>query len=407
MSSVFTHLTTMSGPLSSLFIRLFLTLCGIVTTASALALRPPVTLLSKVRLSAASDYDKLEGEKRVNLKIDLDSAKVASMETLDFGEKKAYCRCWLSGTFPLCDGSHLKHNVAMNDNVGPLIISVPAAEIKDVDKTVEGRKKRVLIGYYATSITYLVYAARYLAISGAQSFPVQVASGYVLAAGIACILASAVRGGRLSSDTYKRLNLSLLGYGLLGGVGWGLVQLSHTRAEFVSPLLLAPFFATVNAIKGYTYGVLGINKAGKASILGDFKHGVTTTAKGYLAVPKNAKAAGYLGATWMLTIMKLAKLVETVRLIHGGASGLIVYSRVSRFARYTIMASVMYTLKDAADRDRLDGTTFIELNFLSSVVLAALASYLGIFTPLGGAAALFSVFSAFNGVTALVKKRQS
>ena len=108
----------------------------------------------------------------------------------------------------------------------------------------------------------------------------------------------------------------------------------------------------------------------------------------------------------MLTIMKSAKLVEIFRLINGGASGLIVYSRVSRFARYAMMASVMYTLKDAADRDRLEGTTFIELNFLSSVVLAALASYFGFVTPIGGAAAAFAVFSAWNGVAAVGKKRQ-
>jgi hypothetical protein len=30
-----------------------------------------------------------------------------------------------SGTFPLCDGAHMKHNEATGDNVGPLIVSTP------------------------------------------------------------------------------------------------------------------------------------------------------------------------------------------------------------------------------------------------------------------------------------------
>ncbi|KAJ1290842.1 hypothetical protein BS78_02G273600 [Paspalum vaginatum] len=34
----------------------------------------------------------------------------------------AYCRCWRSGTFPLCDGAHAKHNKATGDNVGPLLV---------------------------------------------------------------------------------------------------------------------------------------------------------------------------------------------------------------------------------------------------------------------------------------------
>lgn len=31
-------------------------------------------------------------------------------------------RCWRSGTFPLCDGTHVKHNKATGDNVGPLLV---------------------------------------------------------------------------------------------------------------------------------------------------------------------------------------------------------------------------------------------------------------------------------------------
>ncbi|KAM4774736.1 CDGSH iron-sulfur domain-containing protein 1 isoform 3-T3 [Cyanocitta cristata] len=59
----------------------------------------------------------------VNPRIQKDNPKVVhAFDMEDLGDKAVYCRCWRSKKFPLCDGSHTKHNEETGDNVGPLII---------------------------------------------------------------------------------------------------------------------------------------------------------------------------------------------------------------------------------------------------------------------------------------------
>merc|ERR1711918_262320 len=71
----------------------------------------------------------------INESIDKDSPKVVhtitvsdlledkgTVKALGVGKKAVMCRCWKSGTFPLCDAAHVKHNKETGDNVGPLII---------------------------------------------------------------------------------------------------------------------------------------------------------------------------------------------------------------------------------------------------------------------------------------------
>ncbi|XP_069779220.1 CDGSH iron-sulfur domain-containing protein 2 [Narcine bancroftii] len=67
---------------------------------------------------------KQQKDSLINLKIQKENPKVVNeinIEDLQF-TKAAYCRCWRSKTFPVCDGSHNKHNELTGDNVGPLII---------------------------------------------------------------------------------------------------------------------------------------------------------------------------------------------------------------------------------------------------------------------------------------------
>nr|CAG4642215.1 EOG090X0JRY [Eurycercus lamellatus] len=60
---------------------------------------------------------------QVNLSLKKEESKVVDqIDVEDIGDKKVFCRCWRSATFPYCDGSHNKHNTTTGDNVGPLII---------------------------------------------------------------------------------------------------------------------------------------------------------------------------------------------------------------------------------------------------------------------------------------------
>ncbi|KAL5728236.1 hypothetical protein ACHQM5_001348 [Ranunculus cassubicifolius] len=56
----------------------------------------------------------------INPQIRKDEAKVVDFVVASELAKPltAYCRCWRSGTFPLCDGSHVKFNKESGDNVG-------------------------------------------------------------------------------------------------------------------------------------------------------------------------------------------------------------------------------------------------------------------------------------------------
>lgn len=79
--------------------------------------------------SGKSD-SKSSGKLRVNRSVKLEKDKVVDfMDVTDVEElitkgkgKCLVCRCWKSKKFPLCDGSHVKHNKETGDNVGPLVL---------------------------------------------------------------------------------------------------------------------------------------------------------------------------------------------------------------------------------------------------------------------------------------------
>ncbi|MCS6844117.1 MAG: CDGSH iron-sulfur domain-containing protein [Caldilineales bacterium] len=48
-------------------------------------------------------------------------------ETVPQGKTVAFCRCWHSGKFPYCDGTHKQLN-AQGENVGPVVVTAGTAE---------------------------------------------------------------------------------------------------------------------------------------------------------------------------------------------------------------------------------------------------------------------------------------
>jgi hypothetical protein len=69
----------------------FLAAALIFQSVGAFMVAPPQAMQTSKLF--AGDYEKMDGESKINLKIDLDSPKVATMDDIEKG-KKVYCRCW-------------------------------------------------------------------------------------------------------------------------------------------------------------------------------------------------------------------------------------------------------------------------------------------------------------------------
>jgi len=247
-----------------------------------------------------------------------------------------------------------------------------------VEKKLAGRKKRLKMGYQLASITYTATSLLSLMSWGsltASAFYYVVGGGPLSMAVILYILKGAATNDRLGSDTYKRLNVAVISYALIQ------LLIPAGNMEWPLPIFLkaSGFLALVNGIKGYGYGCLGWDKSKDMSaVLTDTKEGIKSTMQGMTTI--KAKSLDYMFGTLLLGSMTFLKLKELCTMLFFSSSetvtSLSIFTRLSKLARFGLMTTIMYTLKDASDRDRLSGTTFVQLNFMAAAAFLSIALYL-------------------------------
>ena len=275
------------------------------------------------------------------------------------------------------------------------------------EKKLEGRKKRVIMGYKAIIASYVALAGFVLTKGGISKFPLFFTFGNLsLPIGIAYILMGAATNDRLSSDTYKRLNLGLLQYGLLGGLTVGIAATTLQT----NPLAYLPFvLSMINSIKGYAYGALGWDKkSSSSSLVQDFGALIKSTNQALITKPKTVQSVCYLVTALLVGTLKISKAVDMVKIIRNG-SGLPSLSPVlSQYNRLAFLTIAVVTLKDACDRDRLSGTTFIQINYLGGLIMAANSAFMGgLTTSMGATAALLSVFLTLSGLSSYFERSKA
>lgn len=217
--------------------------------------------------------------------------------------------------------------------------------------------------------------------------------------GLSFILAHAASHDRLNSDTYKRMNMAMLAQGLLG-----LVVVSLGPRLNV-PYIVAYGLTCINTMKGYTYGVLGLDKqGGMQSLVEELTAGSKSLVGGFFKLPTKPVAILYQIATYSISAMKLIKVKEIYESLQSGSP---IAGSVARLNRLILLSLMSYTLKDAADRDRLGGSTFIKLNYLSAVgfMINAIYNTGGLATPYGAIQAFFAAFFAFNGLASYMRNQ--
>ena len=246
------------------------------------------------------------------------------------------------------------------------------------------------------------------------------AMGFAMAARLSSILRTAHTEHRLASDTYKRLNIGLLGFNTIGilAIPGEAAMMVQRRLPFkIVPLLLLSLVrvwgwwtawhgwssvipksihrsncnTTTTTTTSRTIDLERIMSHVRDPLM-ELVRGTKETVLG-LRVRSAKKALTYRNCLLIICAGIISHFMEGLfhlRYRHEFArTWLDVTLQWSTVLRLFMIATMMYSLKDAAERDRLTGTTFIELN----IMIGAWALLVGLgqaIYPLG--------FAAYRGV---------
>mmetsp|Transcript_23113 Transcript_23113/g.64498 ORF Transcript_23113/g.64498 Transcript_23113/m.64498 type:complete len:353 (-) Transcript_23113:217-1275(-) len=294
--------------------------------------------------------------------------------------------------------THANRNVAM----------AMSEDADSMQQKMEDRKIRLMVGYLTIVFFNFVSLIATTAAAGEAvptvAFMGYFASGPILYSALAYIMSRAARFNRLSSPTYKRLNLML---GQAGVVNLIMCSLLDKTPKF---MLITSVLTIINSIKGASYGVQGWNKkcGTTADIFSETFDLFKSDLLGFFQV-KNPVAAVYTVAASFMVVLKTAKLVEVFQYASPSFDAFMVATRLSRYARLACMSGVLITLKDAANRDRLKGNTFIQLNAVMSLAFGTMGAYLctGGVKANGLLAWFFSIFMGGSSLHSWLSKRTS
>lgn len=226
----------------------------------------------------------------------------------------------------------------------------------------DDRKRTAMINGYKSSMKLYIISSFFLLMMTGSYNKFNNAAGLVVAAGLAHILTDATEHDRLGSDTYKRVNIGLMGFNLINILNMsGELELFRMLPRGYTCFSMTAITQAVGGCTAYLGWRQGL--ANNANLQQELKGGIQSTfrniwpTKGRGTIYRNALLAILVGT--LITIFKLATSLRV--------PGLRITLYASELARLWLVATIVYSLKDAGERGRLTGNTFIQMNYLVGI----------------------------------------